>query len=265
MDDAAHGDEVLLGARNGTGIDVGGMEVDLRDLRCESDADRTDAATKVDHHDGAARSGNASNQGCGLLHEETAACARHEHTVIDREPDTAEVGPAHDVLQWFSGCSAGHHRVELLGRAGRLGQDRGFFRGVHAPRPGELAGGGIDGHAQTIAVSLAARHPICCTVGSSPLAGSGARCVRIVTDLVPFTLVLVSDFRDQWDRHFVGSVRDAAQRAFEVGSGRPAHEVYGVLSEELRRRGIEPEPDAVFEGARLISRGRKPPVLREAC
>jgi hypothetical protein len=74
----------------------------------------------------------------------------------------------------------------------------------------------------------------------------------------------VSDFRDQWDRHFVGSVRDAAQRAFEVGSGRPAHEVYGVLSEELRRRGIEPEPDAVFEGAMLISRGRRPPVLREA-
>lgn len=104
-------------------------------------------------------------------------------------------------------------------------------------------------------------------MGSSPLAGFIGFDVRIITIRYGpsrFTLVLVSDFRDQWDRHFVGSVRDAAQRAFEVGSGRPAHEVYGVLSEELRRRGIEPEPDAVFEGAMLISRGHKPPVLREA-
>ena len=110
-------------------------------------------------------------------------------------------------------------------------------------------------------------------MGSRPLAGSigpvsgSSQCPdrHISPSSSRFTLVLVSDFRDQWDRHFVGSVRDAAQRAFEVGSGRPAHEVYGVLSEELRRRGIEPEPDAVFEGAMLISSGRKPPVVREAC
>jgi hypothetical protein len=74
----------------------------------------------------------------------------------------------------------------------------------------------------------------------------------------------VSEFRDQWDRHYVASVRNAAQRAYEVASGRPAHEVYVVLSEELRQRGIDPEPDAVFEGAMLISKGRKPAVLRTA-
>jgi hypothetical protein len=37
-----------------------------------------------------------------------------------------------------------------------------------------------------------------------------------------------------------------------------------VLAEELRRRGIEPEPESVFEGALLISRGMKPAVLRTA-
>lgn len=73
----------------------------------------------------------------------------------------------------------------------------------------------------------------------------------------------VSDFRDQWDRHYVASVRTAVQRTFDIAAWRPAHEVYVVLSEELRRRGIEPEPDAVFEGARLISQGRRPAVLQQ--
>ena len=72
-----------------------------------------------------------------------------------------------------------------------------------------------------------------------------------------------SDFRDQWDRHYVASVRTAVQRTFDIAARRPAHEVYVVLSEELRRRGIEPEPDAVFEGARLISQGRRPAVLQQ--
>lgn len=70
------------------------------------------------------------------------------------------------------------------------------------------------------------------------------------------------DFRDEWDRHFVRSVRKATQRTYELAAWRPPHEVYGVLAEELRRRGIDPDPEAVFEGARLISRGRRPAVLR---
>lgn len=70
------------------------------------------------------------------------------------------------------------------------------------------------------------------------------------------------DFRREWERHYVSSVRAAAQTAFDQAVGRPLPEVYSVLTEELRRRGVEPDPDAVFDGALLISRGRKPAVLK---
>lgn len=73
----------------------------------------------------------------------------------------------------------------------------------------------------------------------------------------------VTDFREEWERHYVASVRMAAQRTFDIAAWRPPHEVYAILTEELRRHGVEPEPDAVFEGALLISQGRKPAVLRD--
>jgi hypothetical protein len=71
-----------------------------------------------------------------------------------------------------------------------------------------------------------------------------------------------SDFEAEWNRLFVQSVRNATQRAFERAAYLPAHEAFVVLAEELTARGIEPEPAAVYEGAPLISRGRKPAVLR---
>jgi hypothetical protein len=71
-----------------------------------------------------------------------------------------------------------------------------------------------------------------------------------------------SAFRDEWGRHYVESVRRATQRAYDGAAWQSPQEVYSVLAEELRGRGIEPEPDAVFEGAMLISRGVKPAVLR---
>lgn len=70
------------------------------------------------------------------------------------------------------------------------------------------------------------------------------------------------DFENQWQHHYVASVRRATQRAYDRAAWQAPQEVYGVLAEELRRRGVDPEPDAVFEGARLISRGVKPAVLR---
>jgi hypothetical protein len=70
-----------------------------------------------------------------------------------------------------------------------------------------------------------------------------------------------SDFRHEWDHHYVTSVRNAAQTAFETAAGAPLPEVFLRLTEELRRRGVEPEPSAVFDGALLISQGRKPAVL----
>lgn len=69
-------------------------------------------------------------------------------------------------------------------------------------------------------------------------------------------------FRVLRDREFVASVRRAAQAAFDRAAYLPAEQVYSVLAKELRRRGIDPDPDAVYEGAVLISQGKKPPVLR---
>jgi hypothetical protein len=73
-----------------------------------------------------------------------------------------------------------------------------------------------------------------------------------------------SDYEDEWDRHHVASVRRATQRTYDIAAWQAPQLVYGVLSEELRRRGIEPESDAVFAGAMLISRGVKPAILRTA-
>jgi hypothetical protein len=71
----------------------------------------------------------------------------------------------------------------------------------------------------------------------------------------------VGDFRDEWDRHYVASVRNAAQTTFDTAAGSPLQEVFLVLTDELRRRGIEPDPEAVFDGALLISRRIRPAVL----
>ena len=71
-----------------------------------------------------------------------------------------------------------------------------------------------------------------------------------------------TSYQEQWDAYFVSAVRSAARAAFDRCAYRAPHEVYLVLSEELERRGIEPERDAVYEASWLISEGRKPAVLR---
>lgn len=68
-------------------------------------------------------------------------------------------------------------------------------------------------------------------------------------------------FESAWERHYDSAVRAAAEHTFRTCANQGIQRVYLVLAEELRRRGIDPEPDAVFEGARLISSGRKPAVL----
>ncbi len=68
-------------------------------------------------------------------------------------------------------------------------------------------------------------------------------------------------YQDQWDAYFDKAVYAAADHAYRTCAFQEPHKVYLVLAEELRRRGIDPDPEAVFEGARLISQGRKPAVL----
>lgn len=69
-------------------------------------------------------------------------------------------------------------------------------------------------------------------------------------------------FVSEEDPRFVGLVREAASVAYSSALGQPTHEVFVVLAAELKRRGIRPDPEAVLQAAMLISRGKKPAVLR---
>jgi hypothetical protein len=65
------------------------------------------------------------------------------------------------------------------------------------------------------------------------------------------------------DATYVRLVRAAVEATVRTSAGQALPEVYLVLASELQRRGIEPEPDAVYDGAWLISHGRRPAVLAE--
>lgn len=70
------------------------------------------------------------------------------------------------------------------------------------------------------------------------------------------------DFARERDYQYLRSVHAAAAAAYERAAGRRVDEAYTALAGELQQRGIEPDPEAVYAGATLISRGEKPPILR---
>ena len=70
-----------------------------------------------------------------------------------------------------------------------------------------------------------------------------------------------AEFRREWERHFLLSVRAAALEVVQSSSWLSETEASVALAEALRRRGIYPDPDAVAAGAALISRGRRPKIL----
>ena len=80
--------------------------------------------------------------------------------------------------------------------------------------------------------------------------------------MAPVHRMTESEFLAEGERQYVASVRRAVEETFDAAAYRPVEETYGVLVRELRRRGVEPDPAAVYDGALLISRGRKPAVLR---
>jgi hypothetical protein len=71
-----------------------------------------------------------------------------------------------------------------------------------------------------------------------------------------------SEFARQWEYHYLRSVYDATAAAYEKAAWHPIHVAYVALSLELQERGIEPDREAIYAGAVLISRGEKPPILR---
>jgi hypothetical protein len=72
-----------------------------------------------------------------------------------------------------------------------------------------------------------------------------------------------SEFQRASERYYLRSVRAAVEETYWQSAWRPATEVRTMLVKALERRGIAPDLEAVQRGAELISRGRKPPVLRQ--
>jgi hypothetical protein len=70
-----------------------------------------------------------------------------------------------------------------------------------------------------------------------------------------------AEFRREWERHFLLSVRAATLEVVQSSTWLSESEARVALEEALRRRGIYPDPDAVADGAALISRGRRPKIL----
>lgn len=70
-----------------------------------------------------------------------------------------------------------------------------------------------------------------------------------------------AEFRREWERHYLRSVRAAALEVLESSSWFSQSEAEMLLTEALQRRGIEAYPDAVRAGAALIYRGRRPRIL----
>jgi len=81
-------------------------------------------------------------------------------------------------------------------------------------------------------------------------------------------LPVLGDLSDQdefdraWDTHFLRSVYAAASAAYERTAGAAPETAYVALAVELRERGIEPDRDAIYAAALMISRGEQPAILR---
>lgn len=68
-------------------------------------------------------------------------------------------------------------------------------------------------------------------------------------------------FERENELQFLRSVHAAVSVTFRRAAFGPPHEVYILLSRELRSRGIEPDQQAIYAAAHQISDGREPPVI----
>ena len=70
-----------------------------------------------------------------------------------------------------------------------------------------------------------------------------------------------AEFRREWERYYLRSVRAAALEVLHSSSWLSETEAQAALTDALQRRGIEADPEAVRAGAALIYRGRRPRIL----
>ena len=64
--------------------------------------------------------------------KELASPARHEHSRVHEDPQSAELGPPDNLLKWLSTSPSLDHRVKFLARARGTDQDLGLVFGEYA-------------------------------------------------------------------------------------------------------------------------------------
>jgi hypothetical protein len=72
------------------------------------------------------------------------------------------------------------------------------------------------------------------------------------------------EFRRAWEKWYEYSVRRAVEETYRRAAWRSETEGYAMLAAALDSRGVPPDPQAVRAGAALITRGRRPAVLRRS-
>ena len=134
--------QVAAGAGDRGRVELGGVHLGARHQRRDRGPDGAGAAAQVEDH------GRGPGQGRGRTGEELGPAPRHEHARSDRDPQPAEARPADHHLQRQAGGPVRDHPLELVGRAGGLGQQGRLVLGEHAPggaQPLDEAGVGSDG------------------------------------------------------------------------------------------------------------------------
>lgn len=115
--------QVPPGASRRHRVDIRAVQLHARQAVSKGGANRTGTAAQV--KDNRARPGETSN-GNGLTGKEFGTAAGYEYPGVDVDPQTTELCPAQDVLEWHAGRSTIDHRGEVFERLCRLHEQLRF-------------------------------------------------------------------------------------------------------------------------------------------
>jgi len=146
VDGPADAGEVRPGALHRSRLDVGSMQLDLTESAQAGgyrDADRARAAAQVNDQPGTAGRSRLTRCRDPLADQELAAAPRNKDAGANCDAQTAELGPADNVLKRQPRRAPLHHVVELISRRRRRDEQIGLILGEDAtrrPEPGDNRG-----------------------------------------------------------------------------------------------------------------------------
>ena len=120
--------DVPAGAAYGDRVDISRVQLYISLSYKQCGTDRSRAAAQVHHH------GSRPREGGGLLNQELRSPARHEHTGLNHDLQSAELGPAKNMFQRFTRNPPVHHGLQLGRRGVRSEQQPGLVLREDAAR-----------------------------------------------------------------------------------------------------------------------------------